>query len=90
MYFERSKPQYEVRGVGDFLHLKDAGAAGDGVTDDTAAVQLALYAAQGKILFVDAGSYILTSTVTVPPGTKIVGETWSQFVASGSYVEDAK
>ncbi|KAF2271266.1 pectin lyase-like protein [Westerdykella ornata] len=89
MYFERPKPQYDDRSVGDFIHLKDLGAAGDGVTDDTAAVQLALYAAQGKILFVDAGSYILTSTVMVPPGSKIVGETWSQFVASGSYFQDA-
>jgi hypothetical protein len=43
------------------------------------------YSSQGKILFIDSGSYILTSTVTVPQGTKIVGETWSQLVASGSY-----
>lgn len=36
-YFERPKPQYENRGVGDFAHVKDLGARGDGVTDDTAA-----------------------------------------------------
>ncbi|KAI1371648.1 glycoside hydrolase family 55 protein [Hypoxylon crocopeplum] len=76
MYFERPKPQYEDRSVGDFVHVKDFGAA-------------ALYSSQGKILFVDAGSYILTSTVTIPQGSKIVGETWSQLVASGSYFEDA-
>ncbi|KAI4613082.1 hypothetical protein J4E83_007493 [Alternaria metachromatica] len=88
-YFERPKPQYEDRSVGDFVHIKDLGAKGDGITDDTAAFQAALYASLGKILFVDAGSYILTSTVTVPSGSKIVGETWSQLVASGSYFEDA-
>ncbi|KAF6824052.1 LysM domain-containing protein [Colletotrichum plurivorum] len=76
-YFEKERPQYEDRGVGDFVHLKDLGAAGDGSTDDTAAFQAALYSSQGKILFVDAGSYIFTSTVTVPIGTKMVGETWS-------------
>lgn len=27
-YFERAKPQYEDRSVGDFVHLKDLGAAG--------------------------------------------------------------
>jgi polygalacturonase len=76
--------------VGDFLHVKDMGATGDGSTDDTAAFQAALYASLGKILFVDAGSYILTSTVTIPSGAKIVGETWSQIVASGSHFEDVK
>ncbi len=89
-YFERAKPQYEDRGVSDFVHVKDMGVLGDGSTDDTAAFQAALYASLGKILFVDAGSYILTSTLTIPPGAKIVGETWSQLVASGSYFEDAR
>lgn len=89
-YFERQKPQYEDHGAGDFVHLKDLGAKGDGVTDDTVAIQAALYASLGKILFVDAGSYILTSTVTIPSGSKIVGETWSQLVASGPYFQDAK
>ncbi|KAH9207216.1 pectate lyase superfamily protein-domain-containing protein [Leptodontidium sp. 2 PMI_412] len=88
-YFERSKPQYEDLGIGSFLHVKDYGATGDGSTDDTAAFQKALYASVGKILFVDAGSYILTSTVTIPSGAKIIGETWSQLVASGSYFADA-
>ena len=87
-YFERPKPQYEARTVGDFVHIKDFGAVGDGVTDDTAAVQTALYSSQGKILFVDAGSYILTDTVVVPAGVKMVGETWSQFVAFGPAFSD--
>lgn len=90
MYFERARPQYEDKSVGDFVHMKDFGATGDGSTDDTAAFQAALYASQGKILFIDAGSYILTSTVTIPQGTKIIGETWSQLVASGAYFEDAR
>ncbi|KAM7195859.1 pectin lyase-like protein [Rhypophila sp. PSN 637] len=84
-YFQRAKPQYENRGVGDFVHLKDMGAAGDGVTDDTSAVQAALQSSVGKVLFVDAGTYVLTRTVVVPSGTKIVGEAWSQFAASGSF-----
>jgi hypothetical protein len=89
-YFERAKPQYEDRGIGDFLHVKDFGARGDGSTDDTAAFQRALFASQGKVLFVDAGSYILTGTITVPLGSKLVGETWSQLVASGPYFADAR
>ncbi|KAK1966745.1 pectin lyase-like protein [Colletotrichum sublineola] len=87
-YFERPKPQYEDRSVSDFLHVKDFGAVGDGTTDDTAAFQQAVSSSQGKILFVDAGSYILTGTVTVPAGVKIVGETWSQLVAHGPAFSD--
>ncbi|KZL70356.1 exo-beta-D-glucanase, partial [Colletotrichum tofieldiae] len=87
-YYERPKPQYEGRGVGEFLDVKDFGATRDGATDDTAAFQLAVNSSQGKILFVDAGSYILTQTVTVPAGVKMVGETWSQLVAQGPAFSD--
>ncbi|KAH6983653.1 pectate lyase superfamily protein-domain-containing protein [Ilyonectria sp. MPI-CAGE-AT-0026] len=89
-FFEKPKPQYQTRSVKDFVHTKDYGAKGDGKTDDTRAFQRALWASQGKILFVDSGSYILTGTVIVPVGTKIVGEAWSQLVASGSYFQDEK
>lgn len=88
-YFERAKPQYSSNLATDFLHVKDFGATGDGVSDDTAAVQRALNSAVGKLLFIDAGTYILTSTVVVPTGSRIVGEAWSQLAASGSYFGSA-
>ncbi|KAL0932541.1 LysM domain-containing protein [Colletotrichum truncatum] len=87
-FYERPKPQYEDRDVADFLHVKDFGAKGDGQTDDTAAIQKAINSSQGKILFIDAGSYILTQTVTVPAGVKVIGATWSQLVAQGSAFSD--
>ncbi|KAM6513794.1 hypothetical protein FALCPG4_015007 [Fusarium falciforme] len=89
-FFERAKPQYGDRMLSEFVHLTDFGAKGDGRTDDTEAFQQALWYSQGKVLFVDAGSYILTKTVVVPLGTKLVGEAWSQLVASGSYFQNAK
>jgi hypothetical protein len=49
---------------------------GDGVTDDTAAVQKAFDSNVGKIIYVDSGNYILTKTVTIPGGSRIVGEMW--------------
>ncbi|KAL7624109.1 hypothetical protein AAE478_005666 [Parahypoxylon ruwenzoriense] len=88
-YFERPKPQYEGNSVGDFVNLKDLGAKGDGVTDDTNAIQAAFNSHVGKIIFVDAGTYIITRTVVIPSGTKLVGETWSQFAAYGPFFSDA-
>lgn len=62
--------------------------AGDGVTDDTQGVQTAIDENIGKIIFADAGTYILTDTVLLPPGTRIVGETWTQFAAYGEKFSD--
>lgn len=36
----------------------------------------------------DGGSYILTDTIHIPSGTKIVGQAWSQLVASGPKFQD--
>ncbi|KAI8950578.1 pectate lyase superfamily protein-domain-containing protein [Xylaria longipes] len=90
-YFERKRNQYTDKSAADFVHLKDQGAKGDGVTDDTAAVQAAFnkYGDGSKIIYVDAGTYILKDTVTIPKDAKIVGETWSQFAANGNKFSDA-
>jgi hypothetical protein len=89
-YFERAKNQYEHNATSDFISLKGEGAKGDGVSDDTNAVQTAFnrYGDGSKIIFVDAGTYMITDTVTIPKDTKIVGEAWSQFAAKGSKFSD--
>jgi len=52
----------------DVVSVRDVGAVGNGVTDDTAALQRALdaAAAKGMDLFVARGTYLLSSQVTVP------------------------
>lgn len=51
--------------LADVISVKDFGAVGDGVADDTAAIQAAINAAQvtNKALFVQAGSYRITATL---------------------------
>ena len=51
--------------LSDFLSVKDFGVTGDGVTDDTTALQVALDAAIDlkKPLYVPSGTYIVSSTL---------------------------
>lgn len=85
-YYTRSKPQYETLTSADFVSVRSSGAVGNGATDDTAAIQSAINSAvsQGKVVYIDYGLYLITSTITIPPGAKIVGESYPVLLASGS------
>ncbi|PSN68424.1 pectin lyase-like protein [Corynespora cassiicola Philippines] len=90
-YYERSKPQYGEVSISNFLSARDLGVAGDGRTDDTSALNAAIMKAknEGKILFVDAGFYRVTSTIYIPAGSKIVGEALdSVILSSGEFFND--
>jgi len=62
--------------------VKDFGATGDGVTDDTAAINRALYQLYcrqtntqiRRSLFFPAGTYLVTGTILVPPFAQLYGE----------------
>lgn len=65
-----------------FATVKDFGAVGDGVTDDTAAINRALYQiycrevnpAIRRSLFFPAGVYKVTGTIVIPPYATLLGE----------------
>ena len=59
------------------LSVRDYGAKGDGVTDDTAAIQAAINAAatNSKTISVPAGTYRITSTLYIPhSNVRLLGE----------------
>ncbi|KAF2087046.1 glycoside hydrolase family 55 protein [Saccharata proteae CBS 121410] len=90
--FERSKPQYEGYAASSFVSVKSKGAAGDGVTDDTAAIQSAINSLTAdQILYFDHGAYLVTDTIAIPgdKAYKITGEIWPLIMASGSKFQDA-
>lgn len=77
----------QVRGR-DVIYAKDFGAVGDGVTNDTAALQAAITAAAGKKLIITAGTY-LTTALTNASAIAIEGDGFGKtilkaFVATGS------
>ena len=60
------------------VSVKDFGAVGDGVTDDTAAIQLAFNAANNKTLLFNEGTYLVSKSssdyiLEVPSSISIVG-----------------
>lgn len=65
-----------------FATVKDFGAVGDGITDDTAAINRALYQiycreinpAIRRSLFFPAGVYLVTGTINIPPYATLEGE----------------
>lgn len=60
------------------VSVKDFGAIGDNTTDDTAAIQAALTAAGAttprSTVYIPAGSYKTTSTLTIPLGVTLTGQ----------------
>ena len=56
------------------LNARDMGALGDGLADDTAALQAALDASAGRDVFIPHGQYRITSTLQVPSGGVVRGE----------------
>lgn len=57
---------------GAVANVLDYGATGDGVADDTVAIQAALDAGVGSV-FIPAGSFKITAALLVPSNTKITG-----------------
>ena len=66
----------------DFASVRDFGATGDGLTDDTAAINRALYQLYcreantqvRRTLYFPAGTYVVTETIIIPTYAKLVGE----------------
>jgi glucan 1,3-beta-glucosidase len=87
--FTRSKPQYETESASVFKSVKSAGAKGDGVTDDTAAIQAVFDSATASdIIYFDHGAYLISNTVKVPKDIRITGEIWPLIMASGAAFQD--
>ena len=89
-YYTRSKPQYENTPASSFISVRSEGARGDSSADDTTALQNAINKAvsQNKILFLDYGLYRVTNTIRIPPGAKIVGESFPVILSSGAFFND--
>ena len=87
-WFGREKPSYET--WHNLVNVQKYGAKGDGVSDDTKAIQVVLDEAIGQVIFVPYGVYVLHDTLHIPTGTLMVGEAQPIFVGTGPKFQDAK
>jgi hypothetical protein len=64
------------------VSVKDFGAVGDGTTDDTAAIQAAITAAQinGQSVYLPAGNYLVSNTLTLSKQITLFGDGIRSFI----------
>jgi len=81
--------------LAQYISVKDFGATGDGVTDDTAAIQAAIdylnpyvynvsfdYSQGGGTIFFPRGNYLVTDTIRLPNNVILAGEGCQTYQAS--------
>jgi glucan 1,3-beta-glucosidase len=88
-FVTRFKPQYEGESVSAFvsvLNNKYVNLVGDGITDDTAAMQQLFNAVDpvSEIVYFDHGAYVISDTIQVPSNIRITGEIWPMIMIQGS------
>ncbi|KAI2907774.1 CAZyme family GH55 [Aspergillus niger] len=89
-FYLRRRPTYRDIGMSQVINVKDWGAAGDGKTDDTAVLNSILDRAanMSSIVFFPYGVYIIRDTLRVPVNSRIMGQVWSQIMATGPKFQD--
>lgn len=73
--------------LGDMVSVRDFGAVGDGIVDDTPAIQAALAAHQA--VFLPAGIYRTTGTITLGYGQSLTGVGEASVIQARDYAYDA-
>ncbi|OJJ44259.1 hypothetical protein ASPZODRAFT_18453 [Penicilliopsis zonata CBS 506.65] len=85
-YFLMRPPNYEDYSVDQFINIKSVTGLpvyGDGVTDDTQNINSILSQYAGcKIIYFPAGTYIVTDTISVPAGSRIVGDAYASAISA--------
>ena len=57
--------------IDTWVNLRSLGVKGDGVTDETAAIQKAI--AEHRVLYIPSGNYVVSDTIKLRPDTVLIG-----------------
>lgn len=67
-----------------YVNIVDYGAVGDGTTNNSAAFQAAINAAQGRTLYIPAGEYVILTAVTLVDDLVILGDGQVSKIVTGA------
>lgn len=67
-------PRPAGMGLTDFVSVKDYGAKGDGVTDDTQAIQAAIDNSENAPAYIPPGVYVISDTLVIGRGKALIGK----------------
>ncbi|PKY07913.1 putative exo-beta-1,3-glucanase [Aspergillus campestris IBT 28561] len=85
-YFTMQPPTYTDYTASEVLNIKSVPGKpvhGDGATDDTWNINSILAQNRNcKIIYFPAGTYIVTDTIVVPAGTRIVGDAFASTISA--------
>ncbi|KAH8894478.1 glycoside hydrolase family 55 protein [Thozetella sp. PMI_491] len=87
------QPTYADFQPSQIVNIKEVAAhpvMGDGVADDAKSIQEILNQSVGKVVYFPYGIYLLSDTVEVPPGSRLVGEAFTQLSATGPKFQDPR
>ncbi|KAL4897565.1 pectate lyase superfamily protein-domain-containing protein [Aspergillus ambiguus] len=85
-YFTMPPPTYHEFSAGEILNIKslpDRPVKGDGQTDDTKNINAILAQNRDcKVIYFPAGTYIVTDTIFIPAGSRIVGDPFASTISA--------
>jgi glucan 1,3-beta-glucosidase len=92
-YFVKSPPTFQEYSAGQVLNIKNVQGRpvyGDGATDDTQNInQILVENPDCKLIYFPAGTYMVTDTIFVPAGRRIVGDPYASVISGvGSKFKD--
>lgn len=85
-YFTKSPPTFQEYSASQVLNIKNVEGRpvyGDGTTDDTQNINDILADSAGcSVIYFPAGTYMVTDTIFVPAGRRIVGDSFASVISA--------
>ncbi|KAL9042378.1 MAG: hypothetical protein Q9214_003796 [Letrouitia sp. 1 TL-2023] len=86
-YFTMKPPTYREFPIDQVVNVKtitNLPVQGDGSTDDTANINSILLQSVGKVVYFPAGTYMVTDSLIIPPGSRIIGDAFASAISAAS------
>lgn len=86
-YFTMKPPTYQEFSINQVVNVKtitDLPVQGDGTTDDTDNINSILLQSIGKVVYFPAGTYMVSDSLIIPPGSRVIGDAFATAISAAS------